>query len=292
MKVEVKKIDGIKRELTIETEGERIKGKFEDVFKSISQTAKVPGFRPGHVPRDILEKNYSSMAHEQVLRELIPDLYREAITEHKLDVVELPEISEVRLERSRIAFKATVSVMPQIKLPEYRGIKLSFTPVTVTDEEVKRMLDSVKESRKLDTIDDAWARGLGYQDLAAMEESLKKQLFIQKQNQQRQQLESQVIDAVIKDVKIQIPESLVERQIEESLRQAKLDLALKGLSREEVDSREAQMRTDLQPQARRQVMVYLVLSAIAKQEDIPVDEQVTQRVLEFLLKEAAWPSRT
>jgi len=58
MKTEVKKIDGNKRELDIEVTGELIKNKFEDVFKHIAKEAKVPGFRTGHAPRDILEKHY------------------------------------------------------------------------------------------------------------------------------------------------------------------------------------------------------------------------------------------
>lgn len=288
MKADVKKVDGIKREILIEAEGERVRNKFEDVFKSLSETVKVPGFRQGHVPRDILEKNYAQLVHEQVLRELIPDLYKEAVAEQKLDVVELPEISEVKLERTRLVFKATVSVTPEIKLPNYKGIKLKYKAVIVADDELARMLDSIKESRKLDVIDDSWARGLGYPDLAAMRDALHKQLFIQKQNQQRQDLEAQVIAAVTKDFKTQFPQSLVDRQLEELLRQAKLDLALKGLPKEDIESRQEQMRTELEPQARRQVVVYLVLSAIAKQENIKADEQVTERVLEFLLRNALW----
>ena len=55
MKTEVKKIDNSTREINVEVTGDVVKNKFEDVFKRISQEAKVPGFRPGHAPRDMLE---------------------------------------------------------------------------------------------------------------------------------------------------------------------------------------------------------------------------------------------
>ena len=77
----------------------------------------------------------------------------------------------------------------------------------------------------------------------------------------------------------------------ELLRQAKLDLALKGVSREEIESRQEKMRTEFEPQARRQVTVYLVLSAVARKENIPVDEHVTERALEFLLRHAIWTEK-
>ncbi|MFH1355282.1 MAG: trigger factor family protein, partial [Candidatus Omnitrophota bacterium] len=64
MKTEVKKIDSTKREINVEVSGETVKNKFEDVFKKIGKEAKVPGFRPGNAPRDILEKHYSANAHE------------------------------------------------------------------------------------------------------------------------------------------------------------------------------------------------------------------------------------
>lgn len=291
MKSEVKKIDKIKREITISADGEIIKNKFEDVYKSIGKTAKVSGFRQGHIPRDILEKNYASLAHEQVMRELIPDLYKDAVSEHALDVVELPEISEVALDHSRIAFKATVSVTPEIALKDYRGMKVTYTKVTVTPEDVKRMLDSVKESRKAETIDDAFARGLGYPDLATLESFMEKQIYTQKLNQQRQHIESELIETLIKDMKFPLPASLVERQMQELLRQTKLDLALKGMSREDIEAKEKEIRADLEPQARKQVIVYLVLSSIAKKENIPQDDQMTQKALAFLLREATWQEK-
>ncbi|MCK9604561.1 MAG: trigger factor family protein, partial [Candidatus Omnitrophica bacterium] len=112
MKTEVKKLDGTKREVNIEVSGDIIKNKFEDVFSRIAKEAKIAGFRPGHAPRDIVEKNYSKHAHEQVLKELVPDLYNEAIAKEGLDVIELPEISDVKLEANNLSFKAVVEVAP------------------------------------------------------------------------------------------------------------------------------------------------------------------------------------
>lgn len=287
-KSEVKKIDATKRQVFIEVEGERIKKKFEEVFAAIAKEAKAPGFRPGHVPRDILEKNYSQAAHEQVLKELIPDVYNEVIAREALDVVELPEISEVKLERSKLSFTATVDISPEIKVADYKGIKVKYEPPAVTPEDIKRYLDSMKESRKIETIDDGFARSLGYPALSGLEKSLERQVTIQKENQQRQKMEAQIIEKITQGLDFKLPASLLQRQLQEMLRQAKLDLALKGVPRAKIDEQETAMLAELEPEAKKQVKIYLVMSAIAKKENIPVDDNMPRRVMEFLLKNADW----
>ena len=288
MKTEVKRIDNNTREINVEVSGEVVKNKFEEVFKRISSEAKVPGFRPGHAPRDILEKQFGAAAHEQVLKELIPDIYNQAVNNEKLDVIELPQISEVKLDNDTLSFKAKVEISPEIDIKDYRNIPLNYKNVSVAQDEVKRSIDSFKESRKLDKLDDSLARSLGYPSLAELEKVLEKQIFLQKENNQRQKLESEIIDNLLKGLDFKLPQSLVKRQSEDMLRQAKIDLALKGVPREKIDAQESKMREELEPEARNQVKVYLVLSAIAKKEAITLDDHMPRKVMEFLLREANW----
>lgn len=288
MKTEVKKIDSIKRELSIEVEGEIVKNKFEDAFKKIGKEAKVPGFRAGNVPRDILEKNFSSDVHNMVLKELIPDVYNQAIEKEGLDVIELPEISEVKLDRNALSFKATVEVSPQINVKNYKGIKVSYKKMSVNPDEIKRNIDSLKEKRKVETIDDNFAKGLGYANLLELENAIRAQIYIQNDNLQRQKIENEIIEQITKDLDFQLPQSLINRQLQDMIRQAKLDMALKGIPRDKIDEQENKISSELEPEAKRQIKVYLVLSEIAKKENIPVDDHMPHRVMEFLLREADW----
>jgi len=307
MKIEVKKLDSIKREINIEVSDDVVKNKFEDVFKRIAKDAKIPGFRPGHAPRDILEKHFASSAHEQVLKELVPDVYNEAIKKEGLDVVELPEISEVKLDRITLSFKAIVEVNPEIAIKNYKGQKANYKNITVTPEEIKRNIESLKESRKIDpirntesigeenkvsngvdVIDDSFARGLGYPNLSELEKAVERQIFLQKENQQRQNIENEIVQNITKDLDFKLPRSLVKRQLQELLRHAKVDLALKGFPREKIEEQEQEISKNLEPEAEKQVKVYLVLAEIARRENIPLDDNMPARVIEFLLKEADW----
>ncbi|MFA4983765.1 MAG: trigger factor [Candidatus Omnitrophota bacterium] len=288
MKTEIKKIDGTKRELHIEVEGDIVNNKFDDVFKRIGQEAKVAGFRPGHVPRDVLEKHYSSQAHEQVLKELIPDVYNQAIEKEGLDVIELPNIYDVKLSRSNLVFKAAVEVTPDVKLGNYKGIKVEYKNIEVTPEEVKRRIDSLRESRKAQEADDNFARGLGYPGMVELEKAITQQVFLEKEGQQRHKIEETLIETLRKQSDFKLPESMVNRQLADLLRRAKLDLALKGIARDKIDGSEGELRKELEPQAHSQVRTYLVLAAVARKENIPLDDGMPAKVLEFLLKEANW----
>ena len=288
MKTEIKKIDNANRQIKIELNGERVKDKFEEVFKKIGQEAKIKGFRPGHAPRDVLEKAYSSVAHEQVLKELIPELYEEALAKEKIDSVDYPQISDVKLERDHISFTAKVEVHPEIEIKNYKGIKLVYTAPAVSEDEIKRYLDSVKESRKLDTLDDAFAKSMGYPSLDVLRKTIERQLALQKDNAQHQQLEKSLIEQLGKGLDVKLPQAMVNRQIEETLRQTKMDLIMRGLPREKVDAEDAAMRKEIEPRAREHVQTYLLLSAVAKKENIPVNDAMPRQVMEFLFREANW----
>jgi len=288
MKTEVKKLDSTKCELSVAVSGELVKNKFEEVFSQFAKEAKVPGFRPGKAPRDVLEKHYAASVHEQVLKELVPDVYNQAITAEKLDVIELPQITDVKLDRNNLSFKAVVEVSPEIAIKDYKKQKINYKVVSVSADEIKKQIDSVKESRKAETLDDKFSRSLGYPNMAEFEKAVERQIFISKENQERQRIENELIDNLLKDLEFKVPESLIARQTQDMLRQTKLDLAMKGIPRDKIDEQEKLILEGIQPQAKKQVKIYLVLAQIAKKESISVDDHMPAKVMELLLSEADW----
>lgn len=288
MKVEVTKTDSGKRQINIAVSGDIVKNKFEDVFKKIAKEAKVPGFRPGNAPRDMLEKLYSANVNEQVLKELIPELYDQAVQKEKIEAVELPEISDVKLDRASLSFKATVEVRPEIKLKNYKGLKIKYKKIQATPDDLKRNLDSLRESRKIEVIDDNFAKGLGYPNTAELEKAVERQFVSQEETRQRQKIEHDIIEQLTKDLDFKLPQAMVNRQLEDSVRQAKIDLALRGLARDKVEEQDKTLVKELEPQARNQVKVYLVLEEIARKENITIDDHMPRHVIEFLLRQAEW----
>jgi len=288
MKTEVKKLDSTKCEIKVAVSGEQVKNKFEEVFSQIAKEAKVPGFRPGKAPRDVLEKHYAAAVHEQVLKELVPDVYNQAIEAEKLDVIELPQITDVRLDRTNLSFKAVVEITPEIAIKNYKDLKINFKTVSVSSDEIKRQIDSVKESRKAQALDDKFSRSLGYPNLAELEKAVERQIFMTKENQERARIENELIEGIMKGLEFKLPQGLVDRQTQDMLRQSKIDLAMKGVPREKIDEQEKLLLEGIEPEAKKQVKVYLVLSQIAKKENIAIDDHMPRKVMEFLLSQADW----
>lgn len=292
MKTEIKKIDATKREIDVEVTGDIVKSKFEDVYKAVSKEAKIPGFRSGHAPRDMVEKQYSSLIHEQVLRELVPHVYDEVVSTQKLEVLELPQITNVSLDRQRLAFKAIVEVSPEIHIKNYKGIKIEYKKMSVSADEIKRSIDALKEARKVDVVDDNFAKSLAYPNLPELEKSVERQIFLRKEDQERQRIENEIAEAVTKGLDFKLPQALITRQLNDLVKQAKLDLALKGVPREQIDEHEKGLLTEYEATAKKQVKIYLVLAQIAKNENIPFDNHMSTRAMEFLLSQAEWKETT
>src|SRR5882672_9130881 len=79
MKVEVKKVDALKRELKFELPREQVAKAMEGVYTEIGKHAKIKGFRPGKVPRHILVNSHGKMAQEEAIKKLIPEAYQEGV---------------------------------------------------------------------------------------------------------------------------------------------------------------------------------------------------------------------
>ena len=288
MKTEVKKLDSTKREINVTVSGELVKNKFEDVFAEVAKESKVPGFRPGKAPRDVLEKHYAASVHDQVLKELVPDVYNQAIAAEKLDVIELPQITEVKLDRTNLSFKATVEVTPEIQVKDYKNKKINFKKIVVSTDEIKKQMDTIVESHKAASLDDKFSRSLGYPNLVELEKAVERQLFTTKENQERARIENELIENLMQGLEFKLPQGLVNRQTQDMLRSTKLDLAMKGLPRDKIEEQEKLLLEGIQPEAKKQVKVYLVLAEIAKKENIPIDDHMPGKVMEFLLREADW----
>ncbi|MDD5618082.1 MAG: trigger factor, partial [Candidatus Omnitrophica bacterium] len=215
MKIKVSKLDNLKRILEIEVGPDKVKAKFDAVYEEIKNNVKIPGFRPGTAPRNILEKHHSKLAHEEVLKRLLPESYHDALHQENIDAVSLPEVTDISLDNNGLKYKATLEIRPDIEVKDYKKIKIKKKSNETNEEDLNKALDNVKQARKLEAIDDNFAHGLGYTNLNEFKDALRRQLAIQKEQENRMQLEKEVIDHLLANVKFSIPGSLVERRFDE-----------------------------------------------------------------------------
>ena len=293
MKIEIKKVDAIKRELQFEIPKDRVSQKFNEVYQELGKVAKVKGFRQGKVPRNVLEAEHGRLAQQEVIEKLIPEAYQEGITKESISPIDMPEINDVSLKDGVIRFKALLEIKPDVKISHYKGISVQRKSSQVTDDEINKTFDYIKAGQGKDkeiTIDDTFARGLGYPSLEDFKKTLTRQMELEKDRQNRFDIENQVVENLLKNAKLQTPSSLVKKQFDRRLQEIQNRLKQQGLSNEEIKKREEESSKELQEAVERDVKVYLILDKIAELEGIKVEkeENLPAKVIEFLLKEAKW----
>ncbi len=132
------------------------------VYNKKAKNINVPGFRKGKAPRSIVEKMYGvGIFYEDAINDLIPDAYEAAIKEAALDVVGQPEFDVVSLDDNGLVLSAKVYVKPEVEIKDYAGIEVEKTVEGVTDEDVDKEIELVRErnSREIEVTDRAAEMG-------------------------------------------------------------------------------------------------------------------------------------
>jgi trigger factor len=146
--VTVENLAPCKKLMRVEVESQAVDATFEEITKQFQRQVRLPGFRPGKAPRHLVVKAYAPQIDDEVRRKLISDNYRKAIAEHKLNVVGAPDIEEIQFGKGQaLQFAATMETAPEFELPDYKGLPVKKEMGVVTDEDVERALNVLREQR-------------------------------------------------------------------------------------------------------------------------------------------------
>ena len=146
MKVTVEELSPSKRVLHVELPSERVTDRVEATFREWGQKLQLPGFRRGRVPPEIIRRRFEAEVHEEVLRDLIPDSYREALTQAAIEPVSQPAVEDVHFHAGEpLTYRAVVEIKPPVTAKDYRGVTLERETVEVSDREVDRALEYLRE---------------------------------------------------------------------------------------------------------------------------------------------------
>ncbi len=132
------------------------------VYRKQVKSITVPGFRKGKAPRSIIEKMYGTgVFYEDAINDLIPSAYTEAAKESGLEIVGQPEFDVVSIDENGLALSAKVYVKPEVEIKDYFGIEVEKDVAPVTDEEIDKEIETVRErnSREIDVTDRAAEMG-------------------------------------------------------------------------------------------------------------------------------------
>jgi trigger factor len=164
--VTVENLAPCKKLVRVEIEAQKVDEAFDSITKDFQRQASLPGFRPGKAPRDMVLRKYEKDIQDEVKKKLISDSYRKAMEEQKFDVLGYPDIEEIQFGRGQpLQFAATVETAPEFELPDYKGIPVKREARSVTEDDLNRALDTLRQQQtRFDTV----ARELRAGDVAVV----------------------------------------------------------------------------------------------------------------------------
>jgi len=328
LKTNVKKLPKSEVEIEGELTAEAFELYFDKALNKIGAGLEVDGFRKGKVPQNILLSKVPEIRVLEEMAEMaLEEHYPKILENEKLDVISRPEISITKLARKNpLAFKIKTALMPEIKLPDYKKIaNKTISEITdkeknieVSEKEIedtildiqksraqkKQMSDMTKEEShvhdenckheeikesELPEVNDDFVQSLGpFKDVADFKIKLKENIKLEKGNQLKEKTRLKIVEKIIDDTEIEMPEILVEIELNKILYRMESDITQMGLKFEDylkhlnktVDDLKKEFRKDAEKKAK----LGLILNEISKAENVKADEKQVEKEVAMILE--------
>lgn len=322
MKISVKKLPKSEVEIEGELESEIFESYFARALKKIGETLKLDGFRTGKIPESVLLSNVPEIRILEEMAEMaLGEHYPKIIEDEKIDAISRPEISITKLARNNpLGFKIKTAVLPEIKLPDYKDVaKKIISSITkeeknteVSDKELEDTIMDIRKSRapkvhmaehehkegeehkheekepELPEFNDEFVGALGpFKDVEDFKTKLKENIKLEKENKLKEKTRLKIIEKIIDESKMDLPEILIEVELDKILYRMESDIAQMGLKFEDylkhLNKTVEDLRKEFRNDAEKKAKFALVLNEIGKKENITADpEQVANEVAMIL----------
>lgn len=256
MKISVQKLPKSELEMKVEIPAKDLDSFIEKAVLEFGKDLEIEGFRKGHAPKEIIKEKIGQQKILQTAAEMaIRENYLKAVSENKIEPLGQPKIEILKLASCNpLEFKATVPVLPQIKLPDYKKIasQVKKREVEVTPEEIAK-------------------------------------LKAEKERMEKERMRSEILEKIVKESEIEAPEILIESEKKRQLENLKKQVPqMLGISFEDylkrINKNETELLDSLWSEAQRRVKNSLILKEIEKKENIEAQDQEVKNEMEKILK--------
>lgn len=379
-------LEGCKHSLEISVPVEEVETETGKVVSTFQAKAKLPGFRPGKAPASLIRKQFQADIRQQVLENLIPKFLQKRVEEEDLRVVGRPDITKVKFDQGEpLEFTAEFEVSPEIELKEYKGVEVHYHEPEVTDEDVDKRIDSIRDrkaeyinidprpledgdfavvsletiagvegdpvkqdelmieigasdtvsgfteglrgaspgddrefdvvypedygqsklagrtvrfkahvkgvrKKELPELNDEFAKDLGdYQSLEELKEVIRKTIFSERQFEAQQEAKNKIVETLVDTHDFPIPETYVDRQIQNRLEQTLRSLQAEGADIKNLKLDWQKVKETQRDKAVREVKASLLLGKVADRESINATRDEVDREVERMAKQRREP---
>ena len=146
MKILVEKQPNCTATLRVEIPADKVQNERQKVAQSLASKAKVPGFRPGKAPRAVIEKRFNKEIEAESQETLINSALDEAIKQEDLKVLDFGSVEDIsNTSDGSLSFSTKLMLAPEVKLPDYKGIKVTVPSAELPEEELQSQLETLRE---------------------------------------------------------------------------------------------------------------------------------------------------
>lgn len=315
--VKITKLPKSEIEIEGEIDAEAFEVFYNEALKHLGEHIEIDGFRKGKVPESILVSKIPEIKIlEEMAEHALAKYYPEIVESEKLDVITRPQIAITKLARKNpLAFKITTSVFPEVKLADYKKIANKIiSEITeaeksneVSEEEVENTIMDIRKSRspkkhiaeaseiteenkeELPPFDDEFVKALGpFENVEDFKDKLRINLKLEKENQNKERTRLKIIEKIIDESELDVPEILVDSEVNKILFRMESDITTMGLKFEDylkhLNKTIEDLKKEFRPDGEKKAKLALVLNEISKVEKISPDEQEVEREIQMILE--------
>ncbi len=323
MQTKITKLPKSEIEIEGELDAEAFEAYYAIALKKIGEHVEIDGFRKGKAPENILTSRVPEVSILEEMAQLaLNEHYPRILEEEKIDAISRPEITITKLARKNpLGFKIKTAVLPEIKLADYKKLAKEITGsitdedknATVTDEDLENTIMDIRKSRapkidmkdvpevaeggaegklpepELPELNDAFVQALGpFENVEDFKTKLRENLKIEKENSLREKTRLKMIEKIIEATEMDVPNILIEIELDKILYKMESDITQMGLQFEEylkhINKTREDLRTEFRGDAEKKAKLALVLNEIAKVEKIVADKEAVAKEVAHILE--------
>jgi FKBP-type peptidyl-prolyl cis-trans isomerase (trigger factor) len=306
MKFTINKLPKSEVEIEVEIEPAEFDKFFDEAVSEMAENVEVQGFRKGKAPKNIvIEKIGMDKIMLEGAEHAISHFYQQIVKGNNLEPISKPEIEIKKLAKGNpLIFKAKAFILPEIVMPDYKSIasKTKRKKVNVEEKEIDESLKWLAQNanfnaktnpeEKMDVpeINDEFAKSIGnFESVTALKENIRQGMTAEKEKDEAQRIRSEIINNIINETKVDIPDILIDREqhalahdfknrVEEGMKMKFEDYLLESKKTEKdiVDS--------FKEEAEKKIRIFLVLKEIGEKENIKAEEKEVEEEANKMLE--------
>jgi len=144
--IKMEDISPVRKKLSFEIPWNEVKDELDNVYREVGKKAKIKGFRPGKIPRQVLEKYFKEHVEEETISNIINKYYWQGIDERKMSPLSQPDVDQQGIkENTPFSFSASFEIEPQFEPQGYKGMELEKEKIAITDDDLTSRLNQIKQ---------------------------------------------------------------------------------------------------------------------------------------------------